>query len=146
MNIKNFLISILIPLLVGAVIGFITMPFMDYKTLELPSLAPPAIFFPIIWTILYFLMGVSAYLVSKETEVPSIYYIQLGVNALWPIAFFVLKLRLFSFIWIILLAILIIVMILQFYKISKPAAYLQIPYLIWVIFASYLNLGIYLLN
>ncbi len=77
---------------------------------------------------------------------PIIYYIQLGVNALWSIIFFVFKWRLFSFIWIVLLVVLVILMIIRFYKIDKVAAYLQIPYLLWILFASYLNLGIYLLN
>ena len=146
MNVKKFIISLAIPLIVGTIVGLIIMPFMDYKTLEQPPLSPPSIVFPIVWTILYLLMGVSAYLINVKEKVPTIYYLQLGVNALWPIAFFALKLRLFAFIWLILLIILVIDMIITFAKISKKAAYIQIPYLIWCIFASYLNLGIYLLN
>jgi len=146
MGLKKLAINILVPLLIGGIVGFIIMPFMDYKSLEQPLLSPPSILFPIIWTILYILMGVSAYLISKKDNIPLIYYVQLGVNALWSIIFFVFKLRLFAFIWIILLIILVVKMIFAFYKIDKKAAYLQIPYLLWIVFASYLNLGIYLLN
>lgn len=146
MNLKKLFISIFIPLIVGGIVSLIMMPFMDYKSLELPSLAPPSFLFPVAWTILYILMGVSAYLVSKKDTVPMVYYVQLGVNALWSIIFFVFKLRLLAFIWIVLLIILVVKMIIEFYKIDKIAAYLQIPYLLWIVFASYLNLGIYLLN
>lgn len=146
MDLKKLIINILIPLVIGGIVALITMPFMDYKSLEQPLLSPPSILFPIIWTILYILMGVSAYLISKKDNIPLIYYVQLGVNALWSIIFFVFKLRLFAFIWIILLIILVVKMIFAFYKIDKKAAYLQIHYLLWIVFASYLNLGIYLLN
>lgn len=146
MNFKKLFISIFIPLIVGGIVSLIMMPFMDYKSLELPPLAPPAFLFPVAWTILYILMGVGAYLVSKKDTVPMIYYVQLGVNALWSIIFFVFKLRLLAFVWIVLLIILVVKMIIEFYKIDKVAAYLQIPYLLWIVFASYLNLGIYLLN
>lgn len=146
MNFKKLIIYILIPLIVGGIVALITMPFMDYNSLKQPPLAPPGFLFPIVWTILYILMGVSTYLVSKKETVPMIYYVQLGVNALWSIIFFVFKLRLFAFAWIILLVILVVKMIIEFYKIDKVASYLQIPYLLWILFVGYLNLGIYLLN
>lgn len=95
-------------------------------------------------------MGVSYGILKSnnltDKEIDLIYYIQLGVNALWSIFFFVLKWRLFSFIWIIALAILIILMILKFYNKNKISEFLQIPYLLWVLFASYLNIAIYILN
>lgn len=123
---------------------------MDYETLKQPFLAPPAIVFPIVWTILYVLMGVSYGILktNNETsdEIDSIYYLQLGVNALWSIFFFVFKWRLFSFFWIILLAVLVIIMIKRFYEKNKVAGLLQIPYIIWIVFASYLNMAIYILN
>lgn len=149
---KKLIISVLISLGVGGLSAIITSGSMDiYKTLVKPSLAPPSILFPIVWTILYILMGISAYLIYNSNNLESddalkIYGLQLLVNFVWPILFFVLKLRLLSFVWIVLLLILVIVMILKFYKINKTAAYLQIPYFIWVLFASYLNLGFYLLN
>ena len=141
-------IYILIPLILGGIVAVIMMPFNDYQDLNLPFLAPPSIVFPIMWTLLYILMGISAYLVSENGSKKDlvIYYIQLIFNALWTIIFFVFKLRLLAFIWILILLILIIVMIMKFAKVNKTAAYLQIPYLLWTLFASYLTLGTYLLN
>ena len=142
--------SILIPLIVGGVVGFITSNFMDYGSLQKPPLSPPGILFPIVWTILYTLMGVSYGILKSnnltDRKIDFIYYFQLAVNALWSIFFFVFKWRLFSFLWIILLAIAVTVMIIRFYEKNKLSGLLQIPYLLWVVFASYLNLSIYLLN
>ena len=83
-------------------------------------------------------------LVDSKTKF--LYYLQLGINALWSIFFFVFKCRLFAFIWILLLDVVVVLMIIDFYKKNKLAGLLQIPYLIWIVFASYLNLGVYLLN
>ena len=142
--------SILIPVLVGVIVGLITSSFMDYNTLEKPFLAPPGVVFPIVWTILYILMGVSYGILEsnnlKDNQTDFIYYFQLIVNALWSIFFFVFKWRLFAFLWILLLAILVILMIKTFYNKNKLAGGLQIPYIIWVVFASYLNLAFYILN
>lgn len=147
---KIYIKSILIPVIVGGIVGLIISSSIDYNSLERPFLAPPSIAFPIVWTILYILMGVSyGILKSKQLtdwEIDLIYYIQLGVNSLWSIFFFLVKWRLFSFIWIIVLTILIIIMILKFYNKDKVAGLLQIPYLLWVLFASYLNIAIYILN
>lgn len=149
-KIKIYIKSIAIPVIIGGIVGFAISSSIDYNSLERPFLSPPSIAFPIVWSILYVLMGVSyGVLKSKKlttTEIDWIYYIQLGVNSLWSIFFFLAKWRLFSFIWIIILAILIIVMILKFYNKNKLAALLQIPYLLWVLFASYLNIAIYILN
>lgn len=142
--------SILVPVIVGGVVGLITSQFMDYEMLQKPPVSPPGFIFPIIWTILYVLMGISYGMLKNnnqvDDEISLIYYFQLGVNALWSIFFFVFKWRLFSFLWIILLAILVIIMIIKFYKKNKTAGLLQIPYILWVLFASYLNLGFYILN
>lgn len=147
---KIYFKSILIPLLVGGVVGFIISGSMDYNTLEKPFLAPPSILFPIVWTILYVLMGVSYGILRENSQtdknIDSIYYTQLTVNALWPIAFFVLKWRLFAFFWIILLAVLVLVMIIRFYRKNSLAGLLQIPYLLWSLFATYLNFAIIILN
>ena len=149
-KVKIYIKSILIPVIIGGIVGLIISSSIDYNSLEKPFLAPPSIAFPIMWTILYILMGISyGILKSKKltnSEIDLIYYIQLGVNSLWSIFFFLVKWRLFSFIWIIILAILIIVMILKFYNKNKLAGLLQIPYLLWVLFASYLNIAIYILN
>ena len=142
--------SILIPVIVGGVVGLLISQFMDYEMLKKPPFAPPGFIFPIVWTILYILMGVSYGILKTnnkvDNEINLIYYLQLGVNALWSIFFFIFKWRLFSFLWIILLAILVFIMIIKFYNKNKVAGLLQIPYLLWVLFASYLNLGFYILN
>lgn len=149
---KSLILSLLISLGVGGLSALITMGSMDiYKYLDKPFLAPPSIVFPIVWTILYIFMGISSYLIYESKDVNKqsallIYGLQLFVNFIWPIFFFVLSNRLFALFIIIILLVLIVVMMVKFYKINKLAAYLQIPYLIWVIFATYLNYGFYILN
>ncbi len=146
MDFKKLAVFIAIPLIAGIIIGLIINPYMDYGSLNKPFLSPPSFVFPLAWSILYILMGISAYIISKDGNVPIIYYIQLCVNMMWSIVFFVFKLRLFAFVWIILLIILVIMMIRKFFGVNSLAAYLQIPYLIWLLFAAYLNLGVYFLN
>lgn len=147
---KLFAKTILVPVLVGAIVGILISGSIDYDSLEKPFLAPPSSAFPIVWTILYILMGVSyGILKSKDlidSKINFIYYLQLFFNALWPIAFFILKWRLFAAIWIIILAILVFIMIVRFYQKDKVAGLLQIPYLAWTIFATYLNISMYILN
>lgn len=147
---KTYFKAILIPVLVGGIVGFLISVSIDYNSLEKPFLSPPSITFPIVWTILYILMGISYAILESNSlvnsKINSIYYLQLFFNALWPIAFFLLKWRLFAFIWIIILAVLIIIMIARFYEKQKTAAWLQVPYLLWALFATYLNFGVYLLN
>lgn len=147
---KIYIKSILLPVLIGGLVGLIISKSIDYNSLIKPVLSPPSIVFPIAWTILYILMGISyGMLKSKglnDSKVKTIYYLQLFVNALWSILFFTLKWRLFAFIWILLLDILVLIMLKVFYKKNKASGLLQVPYLLWVLFASYLNLFIYLLN
>ena len=149
-KVKIFVKAILIPVITGGMVGIIISPSMDYNLLIKPPFSPPGILFPIMWTILYILMGVSYGLLEidnkNDEKVNFIYYFQLIVNALWSIFFFSLKWRLFSFLWIILLAVLVIRMIMDFYKRNKTAGLLQIPYILWVLFASYLNIAFYILN
>ncbi len=149
-NKKLWIKNILIPVLLGGIVALIISNFMDYNKLNKPPLSPPGFIFGIVWTVLYILMGISYGILDYknliDNNTKNIYYFQLLVNLLWPIAFFVFKWRLFAFIWLVLLIILIIKMIIEFYKKDKVAAYLQIPYLLWSIFASYLNIGVYLLN
>ena len=146
-NIKASIKSILLPLLLGTIVGIITSGSMDdFNNLTKPPLSPPGFLFPIVWTILYILMGISHYLTRNCNVCNKIYKKQLIVNLLWSIIFFTLKLRLIAFLTILLLIYLIIKMIITFYKENKTAAYLQIPYLLWCTFAAYLNLFIYLLN
>ena len=142
--------AIALPLLSGAAIGLLTSGSMDFDMLKKPPLSPPAILFPIVWTILYVLMGVSYGLVKDRSTPDStdslVYYLQLGVNLLWPVAFFVLKWRLFAFFGLLLLDALVIIMALRFCRKDKTAGRLQIPYTIWVLFATYLNFGVWILN
>lgn len=147
---KIYLKCILIPVIVGGIVGFIISGHIDYNTLVQPPLAPASIVFPIVWSILYVLMGLSYGILKSNSLVDSdinfIYYFQLFVNALWSIFFFIFKWRFFAFLWILLLLGLVIVMIIRFYNKNKIAGLLQLPYLLWTAFATYLNLGIYLLN
>ena len=147
---KIYAKSILIPVAVVLIIGIITSSSIEYNTLIKPVLAPPSIAFPIVWTILYILMGVSYGMLKSRSllnlEIKFIYYLQLFVNAMWSIIFFTLESRLFAFIWILILILLIIMMIIKFYSKDKVAGLLQIQYLLWALFAAYLNLSIYLLN
>lgn len=149
LNYKKLFFFILITLLFGF-IGSLFVNTNTYQNLIKPNISPPTFVFPIVWTILYLLMGISLYLVSEEygnkIKYYLIYLIQLIVNILWPILFFKFNLFGLSFLWILLLLVLVIIMIKNFYQISRKAAYLQIPYLIWLIFASYLNFSIFLLN
>ena len=125
-----------------------------YASFEKPFLSPPAIVFPIVWTILYVLMGVSSYLICRQTKEQGLdtfsallpYGIQLAMNFAWSIFFFGLELFLFASIWLVLMIFVIIWMIFTFYKIKPIAAYLQIPYLVWCLFAVYLSFGVTFLN
>lgn len=137
------------PLLVGTIIGILIKNNIDYSNLVQPPLAPPKILFPIVWTIIYLVMGISYFIYRKKDNdflEKLVYYFQLFVNAMWSIIFFLWKFRLFSIIWIILLVILVILLMYLFYKKSKISTYLLVPYIIWLIFATYLNIGIYILN
>ncbi len=149
---KPLLLSLAVSLGAGGVSALITGNSMDvYKTLNRPPLSPPGIVFPFVWTILFILMGIAAYLIylsedERLKKTLAIYVIKLFVNILWPPIFFRLQAFWFSFAWLILLWFFIIVTSVLFYRINKTAVYLMIPYLLWVTFAGYLNLGIALLN
>lgn len=156
MNSKKWTLvkCIAIPLAVGAASAFLSSGGMrTFATLNKPPLSPPGWLFPVVWTILYVLMGIASYLVytsnAEEEQVAkalTVYGYQLVVNFLWSIFFFDFGWYLFSFFWLILLWLLIFWTIRLFGSISKMAAYLLIPYLVWVTFAGYLNLGIWWLN
>lgn len=153
-DIKDFVQCILLPLFVGGLAALFTMNSMQqFQSLEKPPLSPPAILFPIVWTLLYVLMGIASYLIFKadasgtdKEKALRTYGVSLIFNFLWPIFFFRYELYLFSFLWILLLWGIILITILLYNQINKTAAHLMIPYLLWVTFAAYLNLGIYLLN
>lgn len=152
LKVKPFVIALAIPFGVQLLSYFVTRGSMDfYSVISKPPLAPPGWLFPVVWTLLYALMGVSSYMIysarseySKEALI--IYGIQLAFNFCWSIFFFVLEAFLLSFVWLCGLFILIFIMIMAFRRIDPVAAYLQIPYAAWVLFAGYLNAGIFLLN
>ena len=154
MKIRNksaLIISILIPLTVGTMSALFSGNMSSYSILNKPAFSPPGFIFHVVWTILYILMGASSYIVyfsnsSNKSKALLLYCIQLFFNFCWSIIFFGLDLFLFAFIWLIALIFIIIIMIRQFLIVNPLSAYLQIPYLIWCIFAAYLNFSIFLLN
>ena len=153
-SLKIYLFFILLCELVGIIAGMLTREgtLLYSETIIKPPLSPPAILFPIVWTILYALMGISAarvYLTPESDDRSRglfFFVLQLMANFLWSFIFFRAAAYGFAFLWLIMLWLLILGMILNYHKVDKLAAYLQIPYLIWVTFAGYLNLGVFLLN
>lgn len=148
---KTLIFCIAVPLAVGALSALLTRNGMQtFASLNKPKLAPPGWLFPAAWTILYILMGIASYPVvtSRKPNGAALitYGLQLIFNFFWSIIFFNLNLYLFAFIWLVILWILILKTAVKFYQISEPAGLLMIPYLLWVTFAGYLNLSIYLLN
>ena len=151
---KLLILCLVVPLAVGGLAALLTGGGMDrFETLSQPPLSPPGWLFPVVWTILYILMGIASYLVviSGEPQMRIrraivLYGIQLAFNFLWPVFFFGLSAYLFAFVWLLALWGLILATAVAFHRISNIAGWLMIPYLVWVTFAGYLNLGIYLLN
>ena len=152
-KIKALLVNLAIPLAVGGASALLTRESMEfYETVDKPAFAPPGTVFPIVWTILFLLMGLSAYLVWTQYRAPLrrralwVYAIQLAVNFVWPLLFFRARAFLAAFVWLLALLVLIAVMIGLFCRVRRAAVLLQIPYLLWSIFAAALNLGVWLLN
>ena len=154
-KIKPYVISVLIALITGALSAILTKGSMSlYEEIITPPLAPPSILFPIVWTALYVLMGIGAAMIytdkgasaSEKEKALRIYALSLFVNFTWSLIFFNLRAFFFAFLWLVLLFALIVATIVRYSKINKTAAYLQLPYLLWVAFAGYLTLAIYLLN
>lgn len=146
-NIKLLIFCIIITFFIGSFFSLFTSPAM-YENLN-KSIAVPKIAFSVVWSILYLLMSISLYLIiqkSKNNKAIQLYFTQLIFNSLWTLIFFGFKLYFLSFIWILILTIMIVIMTYEFYHLSKIASFINIPYLLWVIFASYLNLTILLLN
>ena len=152
---KTYIISIAIAPAVGLFSALLTRDSMDiYSQLIAPPLTPPSWLFPVVWTVLYVLMGVSAAIIWEQREEDSAaasnglsaYALSLGFNFLWSILFFNCRWLLVSFLWLLGLLALIGLTIYYYRQISKPAAWLQIPYALWVTFAGYLNFAIWVLN
>ena len=154
MKIKNksgLIIAVLIPLAVGTLSSLFSGNMSLYATVNKPALSPPAFIFPIVWTILYILMGISSYIIYESGKpnrknALAIYTLQLCFNFFWSIIFFRFSQYFISFLWLIGMILLISIMIYKFCQINRFSAYLQIPYLIWCLFAAYLNFMIYRLN
>ena len=150
---KSLIKNLAIPLIVGTLAGFLTRN--DVKVfmtdVEKPAFTPPGWVFPVAWTILYILMGISAYVVENSSRYDQskaliFYYAQLFFNFVWPFIFFSSQNYLLALIWIIILLGLIIITTLKFYRVEPKAGYLMIPYVKWVSFATVLTFSVYLLN
>ncbi len=154
LDLRKLIKSLSIPLVIGLFSAFLTRS--DVESFEMnaakPFFAVPGWVFPVVWTVLYFLMGIAAYIIeitdTKISKKRAVYlnYAQLFFNFCWSIIFFTFRAYLFAFVWLIVLWVLIIATTLEYNKISKAASYLLIPYIIWVTFAGVLNFSIYLLN
>ena len=152
-QLKKLLISLAIPLAVGGLAALLSGGMSSYQVMNQPPLSPPGWLFPIVWTILYLLMGYASYLIwtadadtGHKRRALIFYGIQLGLNFLWPILFFRFNMYLTAFFLLLLLWLMIFITMRLFSNINERAGDLLLPYLLWVTFAGYLNLGVYLLN
>lgn len=147
-------VSILIPLIVGGVSALISKNGMEtFQTLNKPPLSPPDRLFPIVWTLLYIMMGIASYLIfTAEGDIEDrksslmFYVVQLFLNFAWSVIFFDMQLYFFAFLWLVALWAMILITLIKFFRINKCAGLLMLPYLLWVTFAGYLNFEIFLLN
>ena len=156
-KVKVYAVAIAIPLAVGGLSAFLTADNMNlYSEIITPPLAPPSILFPIVWTLLYVLMGISSGMIWQRREDDmintdidkgiSFYALSLAFNFCWSIIFFNFREFLIAFIWLLLLLYLTVRTVISYKKVYPVAAYLQIPYVVWLAFAGYLNLAIWILN
>ena len=153
-NWKLLVICLVIPLAVGGLSALLSGGGMaDYGQLNQPPLSPPGWLFPVVWTILYLLMGYASYRVAtadapreKKQQALAVYGAQLLANFLWSPIFFGLELRLTAFFVLVILWVLIYITMRLFSKIDERAGDLLLPYILWVTFAGYLNIGVFLLN
>ena len=152
-NRKSLVVSVLIPLGVGAISSMLSFGGMaEFSSLQKPPLSPPALLFPIVWTLLYILMGIASYIVSESQNTYRaktalcVYGVQLFFNFFWSILFFRFEQYVLSFAWLLVLWLLVILTAALFFKLSRVSGMLLLPYVIWVTFAAYLNFGIAVLN
>lgn len=152
-SVKQLLIALAIPLGVGALGALLSGGMADYKMMVKPPLSPPGWVFPVVWTILYLLMGYSSYRVYTAGKTPAftkkalqLYIAQLVANFIWPIVFFGFEWYLLAFLVLLVLWVLILLTMRAFSAIDETAGDLLIPYILWVTFAGYLNLAVYFLN
>ena len=153
-NWKTLPLCLVIPLAAGGIGALLAGGFSgSYEAMYKPLLSPPGWVFPVVWTLLYLLMGYASYLVyTSEASMPrkrralTVYAVQLVINLLWPLFFFRLGWYTFAFIWLLLLIAAVLLCRMLFRYIEKRAGDLLLPYLIWLFFAAYLNLGVAILN
>lgn len=151
---KNVLKTVLYSLIIIVLAMFGSMGSKEYySTLNLPKGAPPSWLFPVAWGIIYTLIIIAAIIIVVKAkdgmykkDAISFYYTQLLVNAFWPYIFFVFKTPLLAFLWLILLLVLVVINALKFYNLNKISGYLYIPYILWLLYAGYINLFVALLN
>lgn len=146
---KKYIFWIFLPLVLGSIEGILFGSSFTYQNLNTPLFTPPSILFPIAWSILYLLIGISYFLYRKNYEdkgIIFIYYIQLFINLTWSLFFFLFNARLFSLLWILLLDSVVYTLLNAYKKRSKVSFYLNIPYFFWILFATYLTIGFYILN
>lgn len=144
----KFIFYVFLPLILGSIVSLL-FDTSSYSLLNKPPLSPPKIIFPIVWSILYLLMGISYYIISYEKnnkKVSVLYYLQLALNIIWPILFFKFNLYFLATLDIIFIIITLVNLIYEMYKINKTSGILNIPYLLWLLFAFYLSFGVYLFN
>ena len=154
-TVLTFVISIALPLVIGGFSAFLTKDNMNiYSEINTPPLSPPSFLFPVVWTVLYVLMGVSSAFIwlnrsdNKDTADKGllIYAASLFFNFVWSLIFFNFRAYLFALVWLIVMLVLIILTVVNYKKVVPLAAYLQIPYILWTAFAGYLNFGVWVLN
>ena len=152
-NVKMRLLALAIPLAVGGLAALLSGGMDAYKVINQPPLSPPAWVFPLVWTVLYLLMGEASYRAYSSGQDPAqirkaliAYGVQLFLNFLWPLVFFGGKMYLTAFVVLVALWVAIVVTMRRFMKLDEKAGDMIIPYLLWVSFAAYLNLGVFLLN
>ncbi len=157
-KIKNFiksnktqLIWVAITLVAGGIGALLSGSYDVYKTVDKPPFSPPGWIFPVVWTLLYILIGWAAGNIAASRDLEKglaikLYLVQLFINILWPVIFFRFEAAKFALFWLALLIIAVVLTFLSFKRIDKKSAWLLLPYLAWCLFAFYLNLGIVALN
>ena len=153
-DVRAFIAAVILPLIVGGLSAWLTGDGIKmYALMIKPPLSPPGWLFPVVWTVLYILMGLASFRVYRscasayrKKRALGLYIIQLAVNFFWPLIFFGAGAYLAAFLWLALLCLLVFLCAVLFYHVDKTAGRLLCPYLFWCIFALYLNFGVYLLN
>lgn len=151
---KTYAFCILLAQAVGALSAWVTREGVERfnACVQKPPLTPPSAVFPVVWTILFALMGVGAARVAlsppfrQRQRALALFLLQLGANFLWSVLFFNTGRYGLALLWLAVLWLLILAMLLAFRRVDRPAGWLQLPYLLWVAFAAYLNLGVWVLN